>query len=147
MARSAILLIQDDHVACIERRRAGMLYYIFPGGSIEPGESVEQAAIREAKEELGLDVELGPLAASLMFGEREQSYFWASAIGGEFGSGQGPEFASPPDSAKGSYKPVWLPIATLSEYNVRPPVLAHALFDGTLSRGQPALSVYEEPAV
>ena len=40
------------------RQNYGRRYWSLPGGSMEPGESVEQAAIREAKEETGLDVRL-----------------------------------------------------------------------------------------
>jgi ADP-ribose pyrophosphatase YjhB (NUDIX family) len=36
-------------------------YYVVPGGSVEPGETCEDAASREALEELGVAVDLGPL--------------------------------------------------------------------------------------
>ena len=36
----------------------GKTFWTFPGGSIEPGETPQQAAIREVKEAVGLEVEL-----------------------------------------------------------------------------------------
>src|SRR4029077_19375506 len=35
--------------------------WVFPGGYVDRGESVEEAAVRETKEECQLDVKLGPL--------------------------------------------------------------------------------------
>ena len=60
--RAAIILLQDDQIALIERHRAGQHYFTFPGGHVEPGETPEQAAVRETKEELGMDVTIQRLA-------------------------------------------------------------------------------------
>ena len=40
---------------------AGAGRWTFPGGFVELGESVEEAAHRETREEMGIEVELGPL--------------------------------------------------------------------------------------
>lgn len=55
-ARTVILDGETGKIAVIEAR--GGDYHKIPGGGIDEGETPEQAAIREAKEEAGCDVEL-----------------------------------------------------------------------------------------
>jgi 8-oxo-dGTP pyrophosphatase MutT (NUDIX family) len=59
--RVTLIIVCNDEILLIDRQRDGRSYYVIPGGGVEPGESLAQAAIREAYEELSLDVELGPL--------------------------------------------------------------------------------------
>jgi 8-oxo-dGTP diphosphatase len=65
--RGAVILIQGGKVALIRRERAGRIYYLFPGGGAEGDETPEQAAVREAREELGLTVALTRLVAEVRF--------------------------------------------------------------------------------
>lgn len=55
-----ILIIKDEKIVLVKRRNAP-LGWALPGGFVDEGESVEHAAIREAKEETGLDVHLDAL--------------------------------------------------------------------------------------
>ncbi len=52
-----IIIERDGRVALIERKNTPFGWAL-PGGFVNEGESVEQAAVREAKEETGLDVAL-----------------------------------------------------------------------------------------
>ena len=57
-------IIADDrgHVVLVRRAiHPGYGKWVFPGGFIDRGETVAAAALREAREECGLDVDLGPL--------------------------------------------------------------------------------------
>lgn len=54
-----------------------------------------------------------------------QHYFLAEPVGGEFGTGAGPEMDSPAESESGSYKAMWLPPERYDE--VRPAPIAAAL--------------------
>jgi len=67
--RAGIVLIQGDYVALIERHRAGLNYFVFPGGGVDEGESPEQAAVREAMEELGVQVAIKQKVAEIVLGQ------------------------------------------------------------------------------
>jgi 8-oxo-dGTP diphosphatase len=60
-AVAALAYIAQDDAVLLVRQGYGRRYWSLPGGSVEQGESVEQAAVREVKEETGLDVRLARL--------------------------------------------------------------------------------------
>ena len=65
-AIAAAVIVQDGQVLMVRRRvKEGQLSWQFPAGQVEPGESGDQAAVREANEETGLTVR-----ASADLGER-----------------------------------------------------------------------------
>ena len=124
------MIVQDGGVALIKRARAGMTYYLFPGGGVEAGETPEQAAIREAREELGVDVELGEPRYEEDFDGSRFVYFDARIVGGQFGTGLWPDHAERSTAARersGTHEPVWVPLDDLNELDVRPRALVTLL--------------------
>ena len=95
VTRAAALIVQGGSIALIERQRPTGHYYTFPGGGIEPGETAHEAVVREAREELGLAIEVHQLVADVRYRGRAQHHFLAEVTGGEFGSGTGEEMTRP----------------------------------------------------
>lgn len=57
-AISAAIIVKDGRLLLVERRvKEGKLSWQFPAGEVEDGETLEEAAAREALEEVGLTVE------------------------------------------------------------------------------------------
>lgn len=117
--RAAVVVIEGETVALIERIRDGRRYYLFPGGGVEPGETPENAATREAQEELGLDVEIFRLVGRTTFGGG-QLYYLARTTGGLFGAGRGEEMTGEYIAEYGSYRAVRWPVAGLADIDLRP---------------------------
>ena len=128
--RARVVLVETGHVAWIKRRRDDDHYFLFPGGGVEVGETAADAAIREAWEELGVEVEVGEALYEEAFGDARFVYYSARIVGGEFGTGAWPDHAARTALARarsGTHTPVWLSLNELEDLDVRPRQLVQLL--------------------
>ncbi len=127
--RAGIILIEENKLALMERHRQERHYFSFPGGGIDEGETPEQAAVREAKEELGIDVVVKRLTAEVVFRGNHQYYYLVEKIGGEFGTGTGEEYGEY-NPVHGTFDPLWMPLEEVLVKNVVPRALAELVVRG-----------------
>jgi len=82
VSAAAIVLNNKNEILLIKGPRRG---WEMPGGQVEEGESVREAAIRETKEESGIDVEVVKFCGIFQNVERSicNTLFLGKAIGGE----------------------------------------------------------------
>src|SRR5512134_2757737 len=148
--RAGIVLIQNGKVALIERHRAGIDYFVFPGGGVDDGETPEQAAVREAMEELGIEVSIKQKLVEIQFGKKSrQIYYWVEQVGGEFGTGVGEEYtdADPDDPEQGVYIPIWMSIDELPLHqNIHPAKVAELVVRSRKEGWVQEVQVYLEEA-
>lgn len=86
-----VLLLDEDekNILLVKNKSKGPSYYTLPGGAVEKGETLEEAAIREVKEETGLEVQInGVFTISEAFFEERGHHaifftFIGKIIGGE----------------------------------------------------------------
>lgn len=122
--RAGIIVIQDKKILLMQRIKSGKLYYGIPGGHIEPGETPEQAALRELKEETSLDVELGELFLELENQGRQETYFLAKSFSGTaILGGEEAERHSP----ENQYHLLWVEINTIKTIELYPTKLKEVL--------------------
>ncbi len=86
IAVGTIIRVDDDRIALVRRAiDPGYGKWVFPGGYVDRGEEIRVAAIREAKEESGLDVRIDRLLNIYSYPGRAPIIvvFAATAVGGE----------------------------------------------------------------
>ncbi len=112
----------EDKIVSMYREKADRIYYTFPGGGLDQGETEQQGVVREVLEEFGLNVE--PIKKVYIYeNPRSIEHFYiCKVVGGEFGTGQGEEYQ--PDRNKGIYKPMLIKISDIPSLPLMPPEVA-----------------------
>jgi 8-oxo-dGTP diphosphatase len=133
-----LILIEDGRVLLARHVHPdGRDFWCFPGGSVERGEGVAEAARREAREELGLEVELQGVAHVQELSARGpvlDVFFLVRRVGGKAALGADPEHEGGDPVLRDI---AWVPVAEVPSWNVLPEDLAAAIADGSLGQRGP----------
>ena len=126
--RAGVVIVRNGRLALIERHRAGQHYFAIPGGGVEKGETIEEAAQREAEEELGVDIKLGRLRVTINHREEDGTYqlqhYFDATVDTDAIVVTGPELDNHP--SKGTYEAVWLPLEEVPNVRVLPGAVAES---------------------
>ncbi len=109
-----MLAMRGEKLLAMYRKRNGKEYWVFIGGGVEDGESVEAAAIREAREETGLDVKPQRLVYRCHYddGSRQDFYLCEVGQGEPCLLGDSPE-AKEDDPETNVHVPCWTKLSEL----------------------------------
>ena len=116
--RVSVLVIEDEKILLVKHRKGSQEYWVLPGGRLEYGETFVDCAVREMKEETGLDVEpekflfLSEAIAPDLSRHIVNVYLKAKVVGGTMCLGDEPILAGLD----------FLPLAELEETTLFPPI-------------------------
>ena len=119
--RAAGVIIKDNKILLMRRIKNNQEYYVFPGGGVEKGESAEEAAIREIKEELSLDIKIDKLLFEIENQGRQEYYYLIKEFSGQPWLG-GEEKQRMNENNQ--YYPVWVELDKLADLGNLYPELA-----------------------
>ncbi len=121
-ARAGALLIHENKLLTYFFHGAKDSYWRIPGGGMEAGETPEQTAVRELREELGLHISLQRAFGPYHAANKSHWYFFAVADPAQL----------PEENTAGVEEDCvvnWLPLERLSEFDIRPAGLKRELVE------------------
>jgi len=120
--RAVAVIVNNDKVLLMHRIKNGKEYYVFPGGGVEDGETVEQAVLREVQEETSLEVKVKKLLYHHMYADIKDEHFFylCRYISGEPKLGNANESQEMVMSDTNFYRPLWFEIKDLPQLLLYP---------------------------
>lgn len=116
--RVSVLIVENEKILLVKHRKNDREYWVLPGGRLEYGETFVDCALREMKEETGLDIQpqeflfLSEAIAPDLSRHIVNVYLKASVIGGTMRLGNEPILAGLD----------YLPLAELDKTTLFPPI-------------------------
>lgn len=131
--RARAIIVHEDKLMAMYRERDGRIFYTFPGGGMEAGESEEECVKREVFEEFGIVVK--PLKKVYTYENQNslEHFYLAKWLSGEFGSGEGEEFQE--NRNNGLYVPKFIEISDIPNLPLMPPEVAAAFYEDFIKNG------------
>jgi ADP-ribose pyrophosphatase YjhB (NUDIX family) len=118
--RAAAIIINNNSLLLMHRTKPNREYYVLPGGSVESGETPEEACIREVKEETGLVITIEKKLATIENDGRTEHYFLTSSAQGNLAIGKPESERQSPDN---QYSLEWISLEQLEHIHLQPPVI------------------------
>jgi len=119
--RAACILLRDGEILLIHRVRGKEEYFVFPGGGVEKGEAINEAVLRELKEEASVEADIDRLLYIHDYGSSQQYYYLCQYLSGE------PKLSDDCNEKKEMeekeddfYEPVWMKISKLPKLLLYP---------------------------
>ena len=119
--RAVAVITNNGRVLLIHRINNKKEYYVFPGGGVENGETVEQAVLREVQEETSLEVKIEKLLYHHIYDDNTEQFFYLCRyVSGEPKLGDGNEARAMKESNADFYNPVWYEMKGLPQLLLYP---------------------------
>ena len=120
------IVIHDGKLLAILRHRDNQEYYVFPGGHVDPGETLSQTCEREVLEETSVIAR--PFRELYKFWYEDHKHHrgdgWQTFMACEYQSGEphptDAEEYTDPLRRGGTYEPVWLSLEEVEKVDLRP---------------------------
>ncbi len=123
--RPATIVIKDEKVLLVSSKYKDEEFYLFPGGGMEFGETIEEAAVRETFEETGVKVKVKDL-----FHVNEYIYAedWNKRSVSMFFIAEVVEILEPTTNDEGKIKEFkWIKLSELDKYDIKPKRIAEMI--------------------
>ena len=113
--RACMAIIENDQILLVLQTYRGTPVWTLPGGGIEAGETPADAAVRETKEEVHLDVKALRLLyqGPRLYGEGMYYCYLGQIVSGHARLGHDPEL---PDAAQVLHKVRWFAVQEMQDH-------------------------------
>jgi len=119
--RAVAIIRKGGEILLMYRINNGKEYYVFPGGGVETGETIEQAVLREVQEETTLDIQIEKMLYHHIYDDNTEQFFYLCRyVAGEPQLGDCPEVEEMKKSDNNFYNPIWYKIEKLPQLLLYP---------------------------